>query len=148
MRWSASGDSRAPGTVTTTTAFSSTPESRSARAAPSSRSSPISGLKRDRTMPTRMFSARALAVIRRRVMTMEEKRTRKFERRGRDEPAWARLARPRTDGNVGIGVTRDLQAEPRHARHLSRTRKEPHLTDLEIAQNLCADAVVAQIHAS
>src|SRR5215471_12526600 len=45
-----------------------------------------------------------------------------------------------------VHVPDDLEPEASHARHLSRPREQAHLADVEIAQDLRTDAVVAQIH--
>ncbi len=40
----------------------------------------------------------------------------------------------------------DLEIESGHARHLAAPGEQAHLAYVQIAQNLCTDAVVAQIH--
>src|SRR5688500_17100951 len=45
-----------------------------------------------------------------------------------------------------LQVPDDLEIEAGHARHATRQRKEAHLLDLEIAQDLGADAVIAKLH--
>src|ERR1043166_447938 len=152
MRCNASGDSSAPGTVTTVNALSETPASSSARMAPWSSSSPISGLNRESTMPTRNFSARGLAVTLRKFMAKENAWERSERRDDETAPPARRgealSARGRIGEELRIGVTRDLQTEARHAGHLARPGEQPHLADIEVAQNLRADAVIAQVHPS
>ncbi len=52
---------------------------------------------------------------------------------------------PRAQGRR-LEVARHLQIEARHARHLARLRHQTHPSDVEIPENLRADAVVAEIH--
>src|SRR5215467_14335223 len=63
-----------------------------------------------------------------------------------------RSERPRTSSLARLApgwmvhVPDDLEPEASHARHLSRPRQQAHLADVEIAQDLRTDAIVAQIH--
>ena len=45
-----------------------------------------------------------------------------------------------------LDVAGHLEVEAGHARHLARLREQPHPADVEVAQDLRADAVVAQVH--
>src|SRR5216683_2934794 len=47
-----------------------------------------------------------------------------------------------------LGVAGDFEPETRHARHLARRGHQPHAPDTEIAQDLRADAVEAQVHSA
>src|SRR6185436_5682981 len=99
---------------------SATPASASARNAPASRPSPIAPLKRDTTMPTRRPAPDVEGAI--------------FL--GMSLPGAARRC---------VLVAGHLEVEARHARHLARPREQPHAADVEVAQDLRADAVVAKV---
>src|SRR6185369_5840050 len=122
-RCSASGVSSAPGTVTTVTPSSATLASRNARSAPASNPSPMDGLNRDRTMATRMWAPARSGAIR---LT--------------DMSRLGRLALRKFAHVAG-----DFEIEPRHAGHLARLGEKTHAADVQVAQDLRADAVVAQV---
>src|SRR5689334_8360935 len=125
MRCSASGDSSAPGTVTTTAALSPTPDSASARVAPLRSNSPIAGLKRDSTMPTRMCSARVFTGSLRNAMAIDSKTGGPHPRGSAESRGSALLGL-----GLDVGVPRDLQPEAGHAGHLARAREQAHAADV------------------
>ena len=96
------------------------------------------GLKRERTMPTRRPRPLALAGIWRIGMGMRRSLWRGDGSRCRRSTTLRRAA-------GCVDVAGDLEVEARHARHLARRGEEPHLADVEVAQDLRADAVVAQV---
>ena len=50
-------------------------------------------------------------------------------------------------GGLGLDKARGVQSETGHRRHLARASQQLHLADAEVAQDLCADAIGAQVHA-
>ena len=93
------------------------------------------GLKRDSTMPTRRPRPCVLAGMRRIGMVVRRRR-----RGGAMRGTLRRLARRGL-----LDVAGDLEVEAGHARHLARLGEQPHPADVEVAQDLRADAVVAQV---
>src|SRR5438309_1534515 len=114
---------------------SATPPSRRPRSAPSSSMSPIAGLKRDSTMATWRSDPVTTLAIRRigMAMRLEDERD-------------ATSARHDADGvRCLLDESGHLEIEAGHAGHLAGTRHEPHLADVQVAQDLRADAVIPEI---
>src|SRR5262245_3043965 len=102
-----------------------TPSSASRPRQASSATSPIGSLKRERTMP---------------ILSPVPSRPGLISTTGAGLASLGRRAR-------GALVTGHLELPPGHARHLARRGHEPHLADLEVAQDLRADPVGEQFAA-
>src|SRR5215831_21119225 len=124
-RCRASGASSAPATLTTVMSEPATPSSPSRPRQASSATSPIGSLKRERTMP---------------ILSPVPSRPGLISTTGAGLASPCRRAR-------GALVAGDLELPPGHARHLARRGHEPHFADLQIAQDLRADAVGEQLAA-
>ncbi len=118
----------------------------SARNAPASRPSPIRGLKRDWTIATRRAAPSRLGSIRRIGIVSGDA--------GAPRPATLAMSVASAGARAvtmlrarrRFVVARHFEVESRHARHLALPREQSHPADVQVAQDLRADAVVAQVH--